>query len=203
MWSHWFATGTYSIEKISYERKSKYQVQLLNDDYLTIVPITTQQVRCFCKHIHIWNSIGVRVKKGVSARMPKKDWVSSEAQWTFGMNVAKNMHSCDCHIFNLHIISIERSTHVHLHASTEKKTVYLPALAVSHTRPGTHKHIETICFHLVTQLCFRTAFTWDFENKRQLKCNQYQITYTLQNSVAKLQSNICICRAKCKVIHWN
>lgn len=90
MWSHWFATGTYSIEKISYERKSKYQVQLLNDDYLTVVPITTQQVRCFCKHIHIWNSIGVRVKKGVSARMPKKDWVSSEALWS-AMNI---WHEC-------------------------------------------------------------------------------------------------------------
>lgn len=76
---------------------------------------------------------------------PKKDCVSSEAQWAFGMGHESCV--CVCSRANLpsmqsaYYFNIERSTHICIQA---------PKNHVSLAHPATHTPVETICFHLIT-----------------------------------------------------
>ena len=162
--------------------------------------IKTQQVRCLCKtHTSnlIWNSIPVHAKMmSVLANVfieSKKDWVSSEAQWAFDMSDSYESCVCVCavvqmcHTFDLHIISILKGRRTYIYTEVAKlktlaRLLALPPSAKQNTQ--TRTRIESICFHLMTQLCFATAFTWDrWQAKRQLNCNQYATERTIQNDM--------------------
>lgn len=107
--------------------KFKHQVQLLDDDYSTGIAINSTSSICLCTHeirsvfknntekkntsekhtrtqLKHWISFGMSDEH---LRLPLLTWRSSWAN--FCMQCTRAIRT-----FNLHIISIERSTHVHL-----------------------------------------------------------------------------------------
>lgn len=182
--------------------------------------VKTQQVRCMCEaHTSrlMWNSIPMHAKmmsvlanKFIESKRGFK-WSAMSIWYERLIWVV-----CVCsranvpYIWSLHIISIlkGRRTYIYTEVANTQNSTFASSrsLALPPSAKQIHKRtpIESICFRLMTQLCFATAFTWDpLTTKRQLNCNQYAAERTIQNDMQKLQSNICILRKRAKLPLWN